>query len=240
MNQAATGTCCFTGSSTSVRLNDVGVYRIGTQAIDSSLNLSARPSAVVRIGGATGEPPIASATLDRLSGPAPLTVNIDLSASFDPDGSIRDYFFNCMGGTFTPGSQNSTGSCTFDTPGAYWIMLMVEDNSFNVDLVSAYAVATPVGGGTPPQVAITSPADGSIVLVKSTVTIQASVTPGSNPVSHVDFLVGSSVACSVTTSPYSCNWQVPAAPNKTYQLHANAYDTQGLLGASNIVTVTSQ
>ncbi len=240
MNQAATGTCCFTGSSTSVRLNDVGVYRIGTQAIDSSFNLSARPSAVVRIGGATGEPPIASATLDRLSGPAPLTVNIDLSASFDPDGSIRDYFFNCMGGTFTPGSQNSTGSCTFDTPGAYWIVLMVEDNSFNVDLVSAYAVATPPGGGTPPQVAITSPADGSIVLVKSTVTIQASVTPGSNPVSHVDFLVGSSVACSVTTSPYSCNWQVPAAPNKTYQLHANAYDTQGLLGASNIVTVTSQ
>ena len=56
----------------------------------------------------------------------------------------------------------------------------------------------------------------------------------------MDFLVGSSVACSVTTSPYSCDWQVPAAPNKTYQLHANAYDTTGLVGASSNVTVTSQ
>jgi hypothetical protein len=145
-----------------------------------------------------------------------------------------------MGGTFTPGSQSSTGSCTFDAPGAYWIVLMVEDNSFNVDLVSAYAVATPVGGGTPPQVSIVSPADGSTVQVKSTLTIQASVTPGSNPVSRVDFLVGSSLACSVTTSPYNCNWQVPASPKKTYQLHANAYDTQGLVGASSAVTVTSQ
>ena len=236
----ASGTCCFTGSSTSVILNDAGVYRIGTQAIDGTLSFSTRPSAVVRIGGATGEPPIASATLDKTSGPAPLTVNIDLSASFDPDGSIRNYFFNCMGGTFTPGAQSSTGSCSFETPGAYWIMLMVEDNSFNLDVVSAYAVATPVGGGTPPQVSITSPADGSTVAVKSTVTIQASVTPGSSQVSHVDFLVGSSVACSVTTSPYSCDWQVPAAPNKTYQLHANAYDTTGLVGASSNVTVTSQ
>ena len=242
MRYGASGTCCFTGSSTSVVLNDVGVYRIGTQAIDGSLNLSTRPSAVVRIGGATGEPPVASATLDKLSGPAPLTVNIDLGASFDPDGSIRGYFFNCIGGTFTVGSQNSRGSCTFNTPGAYWIVLEVEDNSFNVDLVSAYAVATPVqtGSGTPPQVSVTSPADGSTVAVKSTVAIQASVTAGTNPVSHVDFLVGSSVACSATTSPYTCNWQVPAAPNKTYQLHANAYDTQGLVGASSVVTVTSQ
>ncbi len=128
---------------TSVVLNDVGVYRIGTRAIDRELNLSARPSAVVRIGGATGEPPIAVAAIDRQSGPAPLTVSIDLSASFDPDGSIRNYFFNCIGGTLT-GSQGSTGSCTFDRPGSYWIVLQVEDDSHNVDLVSAYAVATPV------------------------------------------------------------------------------------------------
>ena len=58
-------------------------YRIGTQAIDGELDLSARQSAVVRIGGATGEPPIASASLDRLSGPVPLKVNIDMSASTD-------------------------------------------------------------------------------------------------------------------------------------------------------------
>ena len=50
----ASGSCCFSGSSTTVTLNDAGVYRIGTQAIDKELNLSSRQSAVVRIGGATG------------------------------------------------------------------------------------------------------------------------------------------------------------------------------------------
>ncbi|HEX9303890.1 MAG TPA: Ig-like domain-containing protein, partial [Thermoanaerobaculia bacterium] len=237
----STGTCCFTGSSTSVVLNDVGVYRIGTQAIDRELNLSARPSAVVRIGGATGEPPIAVAAIDRQSGPAPLTVSIDLSASFDPDGSIRNYFFNCIGGTLT-GSQGSTGSCTFDRPGSYWIVLQVEDDSHNVDLVSAYAVATPVppASGTPPQISITSPLDGVSVQPRSTVTIEASVVPGTYAVSRVDFIVGSNVLCSDTTTPYSCAWQVPGGMNKSYPIHANAYDTQGQVGVSNTVTVTTR
>jgi len=36
-----------------------------------------------------------------------------------------NYFFNCAGGSFTPGLQSPTGSCTFVTPRAYWIALMV-------------------------------------------------------------------------------------------------------------------
>ncbi len=91
-SNGAAGTCCFMATSTTVTVSDPGVYRFSTQAIDSTLNLSARQSTVVRIGGATGEPPIASARLDKQSGPVPLTVNIDMSASFDPDGTIQYYF----------------------------------------------------------------------------------------------------------------------------------------------------
>jgi subtilisin family serine protease len=138
---SAHGACCFTGTSTTVTLNTPGVYRIGTQAIDQTLSLSPRPSVVVRIGGATGEPPIASATLDTLSGPVPLTVNIDASASVDPDGTIGNYYFAC-GDTNLIGSRKPRGSCTFKTPGTYWIEVMVQDGSGNVDLISAYVVAT--------------------------------------------------------------------------------------------------
>jgi subtilisin family serine protease len=137
---AARGACCFTGNSTTVTLNNPGVYRIGTQAIDQTLNLSTRPSVVVRIGGATGEPPIASATLDTLSGPVPLKVNIDMSASVDPDGSIRNYYIGCGDGMMN--GSKARGSCTFTSPGVYWIELMVRDNSGNVDVISTYAVAT--------------------------------------------------------------------------------------------------
>ncbi len=335
----AGGWCCFTGSSTTVTLSNPGVYRFATQAIDSALNISTRQSTVVRIGGATGEPPIASATLDKQSGTVPLTVNIDMSASFDPDGTIQYYFFNCGGGSFTAGSQSSKGSCTFDTPGTYWLLLQVEDNSSNLDTVSAYVVVTPVqsggGGGdttppivsvtgppsgasvsgsvsvtasasdasgvrqvafyrdaavllgtataspyaitwnsgtvsagahtlyavatdnagnagtsasigitvsapTPPQVSVTTPTNGSTVLRKSKVALQASATPTANPVSRVDFIVGSSVVCSAATSPYSCNWQVPAKAKASYQIHADAYDTKGQVGVSSNVTITAK
>jgi subtilisin family serine protease len=136
-------TCCLTGSSTAVTLNDAGVYRIGTQAIDSELNLSTRPSVVVRIGGVAGEPPIARAALDKPSGPVPLTVNIDMSASSDPDGSrIASYFFDCGDGILNR-SQKPRVSCTFTKAGTYWIMLLVQDNDGYSDQISAYVVATP-------------------------------------------------------------------------------------------------
>jgi hypothetical protein len=77
-----------------------------------------------------------------LSDTGPLTANIDMSASVDPDGSIRNYYVNC-GETGLVRSRNPLGSCTFTTPGAYWIRLLVEDNSGLVDVISAYVVATP-------------------------------------------------------------------------------------------------
>jgi len=334
----ASGGCCYTGPTTSVQLDSAGVYRFSTMAIDRELNLSTRPSAVVRLGGATGEPPIAGVNLDRLSGPVPLTVNIDMSASSDPDGAIQWYFRSCGDSGYTSGSQSPFGSCRYDTPGVYWLMLQVQDNSGNMDLVSAYVVATPVPGGpdtenptvsiaspssgshvsgdvsltanasdnfgvtrvdffldsgttpigsaasapytitwdsgttapgphslsatardaagntgtsatvpiavdapTLPQVSITSPANGAIVQRKSIVSIAASVTPGSYAVSRVDFLANSSVACSDATSPYGCNWQVPARGSvKSYQLQAKVYDTKGNVVPSAIVTVTAR
>jgi hypothetical protein len=137
------GTCCFTSASTTITFNTAGVYRIATQAIDQALNLSTRQSAVVRIGGATGEPPIAAATLDKLTGPAPLKVNFDMSASVDPDGDkIPTYLFGCEEGSLIR-SRKSQGSCTFTTPGVHWIKLLVQDVSGYVDQVNGYVVVTP-------------------------------------------------------------------------------------------------
>jgi hypothetical protein len=332
------GACCYTGSTTSVELGTAGVYRFSTTAMDPELNISTRPSAVIRLGGATGVPPIAGANLDRSSGPVPLTVNIDMSASTDPDGSIQWYFMGCGDGNSPPSSASPLGSCRFDTPGVYWLMLQVQDNSGNMDIASAYVVATPVPGGpdtenpavsitspssgahasgsvsitanasdnfgvsrvdffvdsgtipigsatsapytiswntgttspgahslratardaagntgtsTPvpimvdalvlPQISITSPVNNSFVKRKSTVTVSASVTPGSDAIGRVDFLVNSGVVCSDTASPYNCNWQVPArGSSKSFQLQAKAYDTRGSVVPSAIVTVSSQ
>ena len=337
----ASGSCCYTGTTASVQLNNVGVYRFSTQAIDRELFQSSRSSAVVRIGGATGDPPIVSAAFDKVDGAIPLTVNIDLSGSTDSDGSVASYYFNCGGGTFSSGGQNSKGKCTFDTPGSYWMILQVQDNSGNMDIMSSYAVATPVPpgpDGTPPTViitrpspgdvsgnvpitadatdnvgvtrvdfylctnatcdvagrtpidsattspytitwdstttttglhdliataidaagntgtsakvsitvdpiplptiSITNPADGGIVTRKSTVIIQSDVT---GDIDHVDFIVGSTPICRVTPpNPYSCEWVVPKAANKTYSIKGSAVDTQGHVTTSTTVTVTAK
>jgi subtilisin family serine protease len=134
-------TCCYTSSSTTGTFYDAGVYRVSAQAMDQELNLSTRPSVVVRVGGATGIPPIVSATLDKLSGPVPLTVNIDMGASTDPDGAIESYAMLCGNGAQSFGS---TGSCTYTVPGTYWVQLYVNDTAGNYDFRSAYVVATPV------------------------------------------------------------------------------------------------
>jgi len=122
---------------------DTGAFRIGVQAMDGELNVSNRQSAVVRIGGATGTPPIASATFDKLSGAAPLTVNIDMTASTDPDGTIQSYVVVCDYGNNSVVNAGPRTSCVYNTPGTYWIMLQVKDNNGLLDLISAYAVATP-------------------------------------------------------------------------------------------------
>ena len=104
---------------------------------------------------------------------------------------------------------------------------------------TSVSVSVTVNAPTPPAVTITSPTNGSTVSRRSTITMLASVTPGTYAMSYVDFYVGSTVVCShVTTN--SCSWQVSGPANKTYQLQAKAYNAKGLVGVSPIVTVTSK
>jgi len=231
----ASGTCCFTGSAVSVKFNSAGVYRVGAQAIDPQLNLSTRSSTVVKVGGAMGEPPLAAASLDKLSGPVPLTVNIDMSGSKDTDGTVQWYYFICNGGGFTAGSQSSQGSCTFTTPGAYWIMLEIQDNSGNVDLISAYVVATPVAGGgdkTPPTVSITGPADKAIVT--GTVAIAANATDSSG-VKQVDFYVDNVFLATSTGPSYTVNWDTSGlVPGSSHTLKATAIDNAGNSNSASV------
>src|SRR6185295_1282799 len=146
---SGSGNCCFTTNSTSLQMNAAGAFRITVQAIDRELNLSNRQTAVVRIGGATGTPPIARATFDKLTGEAPLTVNIDMTGSIDPDGTIRSYITNCDWGTNGVANSGIRTTCTYDTPGNYWMILQVIDNDGLLDIFPAYVSVTPPSSSIP-------------------------------------------------------------------------------------------
>ncbi|MCU1338407.1 MAG: hypothetical protein JWO19_3988 [Bryobacterales bacterium] len=452
---SGSGLCCQTGTY-SYPINQAGVYRIAVQAMDSELNVSNRQTAVIRIGGATGTPPIVAATFDKLTGTAPLSVNVDMSGSTDPDGTVQTYTIVCDYATGGLAVSGPKGACGYDTPGNYWMMLIVKDNAGLTDRMSVYVVVTPPSysissktpasvtlssltmsytggtlvpsattnppglaivwtnapqsqpgsyavtatvndpnydgsasgtftinktaasvvlgnltqtysggvlvptattnppglaitwtnapqsnagsyavtasvndpdyqgsatgsftinkaaasvvlsnltqtytgstltptattnppglgitwtnapqtkagsyavtatvnnpnyqgsasgtftinpaspppppppGSTPPIVSITNPVAG--VLPVGTITIQAAVTQGTNPIARVDFLVNGSVKCSDTAAPYTCYWKMPNALGKSYQLQVQAYDTAGQVGVSSIVNVTS-
>jgi hypothetical protein len=141
-----------------------GVFRMGAQAMDQQLNTSARQTTLVTVGGATAQPPLAVAAFDSLTGPAPLTVNIDLSGSTDPDGFVQYYFVICD----NPGSAGSVTtpivSCTYTSPGTHWMIAGVYDNSLLIDTVTAFATVTPPSApNQAPRIAITFPADGTRV-----------------------------------------------------------------------------
>jgi hypothetical protein len=97
----------------------------------------------------------------------------------------------------------------------------------------------PVGNTTPPNVTITSPADGASVRRKSSITTSATASDEGGVI-RVEFYVNGSLVCTDTTSSYNCAWRVPAASGRTYQLQAKAYDASGNVGLSSLVTVSSQ
>ncbi|MCP4702741.1 MAG: S8 family serine peptidase, partial [Gammaproteobacteria bacterium] len=74
------------------------------------------------------QPPVASFSAVPASGPAPLRVMLDESASYDPDGEILSYEWRVNG---TPLSQDGgvlEKSVPFNAPGTYTISLIVTDN----------------------------------------------------------------------------------------------------------------
>ena len=111
-------------------------------------------------------------------------------------------------------------------------MATVNDPKYQGSASGTFTIAP---SSTPPSVSITSPTGG--VVPSGSLTVNAAVISGANPVAHVDFLVNRTVKCSSISLPYTCAWNVPSARNKSYQLQVKAYDTAGQVGVSPMVTV---
>ena len=239
----SSGLCCLLGTSYTRTFSSAGVYRVAVQGIDRELNVTPVYTGVISVGVVTGSPPIAAATTDVQSGTAPLTVNVDMSGSSDPDGSIATYFIGCGTG-FTVGQSGAKGSCTFTTPGVYWMLLQVQDNAGLMGLVSKYVVVTPVNGATPdttaPIVSFTSPTAGATVT--GTISLQANASDaGGSGLKEVEYLLDSPSGTSLgkaTASPFSVSWNTDLATTGSHTIWAVARDNAGNASAATSVAVT--
>ncbi|MCP4695552.1 MAG: PKD domain-containing protein [Gammaproteobacteria bacterium] len=137
------------GATASYTFSALGTYPVILTVTDSADQTDSQEKTVVV---SLNQQPQAVFS-DPADGFAPLTVNLDGSASTDPDGSIVAYAW------MTSDGQSATGSTTsfiFSTPGTYSITLEVTDDSGDthsltheaiVDIKPVYALNLSAGTG---------------------------------------------------------------------------------------------
>ena len=91
--------------------------------------------------------PVAIFSTDPTSGPSPLTVGFDASASYDPDGTVVDYSWDFGDGTSGTGIT-TTHTFTSSTDRTYTVILTVTDNGGKTGSMSGFVVVSGSQNGT--------------------------------------------------------------------------------------------
>ena len=97
-------------------------------------------------------------------------------------------------------------------------------------------VTITVGPPQPPTVTLPSPAPGATFTAPATITLSATASAAAGAtISRVEFLQGSTIVGTATTSPYSFSWTSVAAG--TYSVSARAVDSRGSFATTSPVSV---
>ena len=182
-------------------------------------------------------PPVVSITSPPND--APLSGNLTIVASASDNVGVSSVMTSAAGATLCT-TTVAPYSCSWNTTtlanGKYTLSATATDLAGNTATASISVSVNNLLDTTPPTVSITSPLNGAVLLKNSTVTITAAALDNVG-VTKVEFYVNGKLTCFATASPYTCGWRPSAAPGRTYQLQAKAYDAAGNTGSSNIATV---
>ena len=175
---------------------------------------------------------------------ADASVNLSWNASVTPNVTgYRLYYGRASGAYDTVIDVGMSTTASVDgslTVGATYFFAATAYNDFGESDYSneASALIAPADT-TPPTVQITSPGNGSTVPRKSSVSIIVNASDDRG-VTSVSITVNGQTLCTDQTAPYSCLWNIPAPPNRSYTLQASAVDASGNSASSQPITVTSR
>ncbi|HSE18108.1 MAG TPA: Ig-like domain-containing protein [Pyrinomonadaceae bacterium] len=141
---------------------------------------------------------------------------------------------NVLLATDTSSPYTFNWNSTTVTQGAHTLYAIAQDTTGLRTTSAAIAITV---DNTAPTVAITSPLNGATVQRNSVVNINANASDNSGVV-KVEFYVGTTLRCTVTTAPYTCAWQVPTQKTN-FSLKATAYDVVGKT-ATHTISVSSK
>jgi glucose/arabinose dehydrogenase len=121
---------------------------------------------------AFNQPPIARATADPTSGPAPLTVNFDGTSSSDPERGSLSFAWDLDGDGAFDDSTSHRPTYTYTTGGAYRVRLKVTDAKGASDILDQPLKI----GVDPPSATIDSPLSTTTWKVGDTISFSGSAT----------------------------------------------------------------
>ena len=210
-----------------------GTYTLSARAYDLTGNTGTSPTVTVNVGADTVAP-TTSITSPAAGSAVSGTVTIQASAS-DAYGvtKVELYLDGALFATDTASPYSASWDTLTASNGSHVLVSKAYDAAGNVGTSTAVTV-TVDNDYVAPSVALTSPADGSVVLETLQVTADASDNKG---VTKVEFFVGTTLLASDTAAPYSASWSTRTVANGTYALTAKAYDAAGNNTTSAAVTV---
>lgn len=118
--------------------------------------------------------------------------------------------------------------------GSYSVFAVGTDGSgiHYTSLVASVVIAA----NTPPSVGITSPTNGEVLVLPSSIAIQANATDVEGTVTNVEFYQGETRLGEDGSAPFTFTWSSP--PLGTHSLRAVATDERGAMATSAVVNIT--
>jgi chitinase len=162
-------------------------------------------------------------------------VNLAATAS-DTDGTVTKVEF--LNGAAKLG-EDTTAPYAFTwsgvAAGTYPLTARATDDLGGTS-TSAVSRITVSAGNTPPNVNISSPADGAVFAWKPTITVTATAGDPDGSITKVEFRDGTTVLGQDTSAPYSFMWR--NVPSGSHALTARATDNAGAVTTSSSVGIT--
>jgi hypothetical protein len=211
-----------------------GAYTLSAKAYDAAGNVGQAGNVSVTVFNDTVAPSVSIAS-PAVSSTVGGTVSVTANASDNVGVTKVEFYLNgTLQATLTSAPYSFNWNTLAATNGAYTLSAKAYDAAGNVGQAGNVSV-TVFNDTVAPSVSIASPAASSTVGGTVSVTANASDNVG---VTKVEFYLNGTLQTTLTSAPYSFNWNTLAATNGAYTLSAKAYDAAGNVGQAGNVSVT--
>jgi PKD repeat protein len=174
--------------------------------------------------------PVAVASAEPLSGPAPLSVVFSASGSYDPDGGLGNIYWDFGDGWDYWGSP---AYHTFTEPGTYPVVLTVWDAD---GATASDTVTIRVEGddSVAPTVQILTPS--SMAVIQDTLTVEV-VAQDDVGIRGIIVLLDGRPVCASQTSPLTCIRSTSGKLPGLHRIGARSIDAAGNVGGDTVVVL---